>query len=289
MKLPDFFKSPRLNELKQKMGRGPHVFGSYAVDPTALTPEERILLETGEGIEISFDQITVLPDKTLAYKDSRVLLYIRDVHDYGRKQEAPRYHLAHCSTLRWMNSIGRFKQRYVIASETEGTFVLNYIANGKARNERRQLPVCQNCLDGLSFDKFSLGWDPHRRRTFVAAFKPARFFTSYPRSLHAHRPTYTASTAPLDTYPRNFSDISRRVRERANWRCEECRRDFSPEHWRRYLHAHHLNGDRRDNVPANLRSLCIVCHADQPLHHHLKSDPRYAELVSAIASGRFSI
>jgi hypothetical protein len=282
MKLPDFFKFAPLNELKRRMGLAADTFGTFAGDRERLTAGEQALLESGEGIEVSFDQLRVLPDNTLAYKNSRVLLYIRDVHVYGgrkRKDWYPRYHLSHCTTLKEMTAEGRFA-RYVIAAETEGEFVLNMISGGaKPRSERHRLPVCQNCLDGLAFGGFSLRHDRHTRAEYVRLFTPASFFKKYPRSLHPRMPRYTSVTAPLNNYTGDFNEISRRVRARAGWRCECCGRGLADERLRRYLHVHHQNGDRGDNTPANLQALCIICHADQPRHGHLKSHPDYKEFL----------
>lgn len=47
-----------------------------------LRPEEINRLAR-EGIEIPLDQVNVLPDGTLAYKNQRVVLYIRDVKHFG--------------------------------------------------------------------------------------------------------------------------------------------------------------------------------------------------------------
>jgi hypothetical protein len=289
MKLPDFFRSDLLNELKTRMGRAPNVYGSFSADPARLTAEERVLLESGKGIEVSFDQLTVLADKTLSYKDGRVLLYIRDVHAYGGRRDDwyPRYHLSHCKKLEEMTSAGRF-ERYVIASETSGEFLLNMIVKGSRRSERKRIPVCQICLENLSFDGFSLKQDRHSRRNYVSAFTPAKFFAVYPRSLHSKKPTYTSTNAPLDDYTDDFPKISRLFREQAGWRCSKCRKSFSLPRMRQYLHVHHKNGDRRNNSSGNLVALCIVCHAEEPMHQHLKRDPRYAALRQEVVTGTIS-
>lgn len=47
-----------------------------------------------DGIEVKFDEVQVLQDGTLAYKGYRVLLYIRDVSNFGQREEMPKFHLA---------------------------------------------------------------------------------------------------------------------------------------------------------------------------------------------------
>jgi len=233
------------------------------------------LLASGEGIDVTFDELTVLADGTLAYKDCRVLLYIRDVHVYGdRRRNEPRYHLSHCATLHDMTQKGRF-ERYVIATEVNGEFKLNIITGGIPKNEKRRLKVCQNCLAGLSFDGFTLQMRSSDRREFVSNFTPQRFFSKFPQSLHSHKPSFTDETAPLDTYSPDWPMISERTRREALWKCSKCQCDLSAPRLRKYLEVHHIDGRRQNNHPRNLSVVCIACHAKQPQHGHMKSTPRY--------------
>jgi len=73
-----------------------------------------------------------------------------------------------------------------------------------------------------------------------------------------------------DKYDIVFSDL---VRERSNWTCELCSRQF-PEGTRQALHCSHLFGRRylgtRFN-PDNCFSLCAGCHmkmGENPVEHH---------------------
>ena len=164
-----------------------------------LTMAESDLLTSGEGIEVPFDRLTVLKDGTLAYKNSRVLLYIRDVHVSGDRWRQPRYHFAHCKALRKMTENGRM-DGYAIAAEVEGFFTVNMMSNGTSKRRRCRLSACQNCLDTLSFDGFNFQWGHKRRKDFVSAFTPDRFFAIYPRALRAGRPVYDPDNVPRADY-----------------------------------------------------------------------------------------
>jgi hypothetical protein len=285
MKLPDFVSFEPLNNLRRRMGIPDDVFGDFSIEGTThrLTADELDRLTSGEGIDVSFDELTVLPDGTLAYKDSRVLLYIRDVHIHGDPDREPRYHVSNCTTLEQMRRSGRF-DRYVIATEANGVFKINLIGDAGLRSERRRLSVCQNCLSGLGFDGFDPQWPRSRRREFVGAFAPERFFAFYPQSLHRQRPAFDADTAPINDYTPDFDEVSKRLKEALGWQCQNagCRRVLDGS-LRQYLHTHHRNGDRSDNRRANLKVLCIGCHAEEPLHHHLKRTPQYAAYVRETA------
>jgi hypothetical protein len=125
MKLPDFFKFEPLNRLRSRMGIADGQYGSFSaeIDASRLTLDELDRL-TGDGIDIYFNELTVLPDGTLGYKGNRVLLYIKDVHVYGDQESEPRYHLFNCATLVNMTQSGRF-ERYVISTKSNGEFRIN--------------------------------------------------------------------------------------------------------------------------------------------------------------------
>lgn len=283
MKLPDFYQFEPLNDLRRRMGLGESDYGSLEVtlDPPRLTVEELDKLISGEGIDVSFDELTILDDGTLAYKDSRVLLYIRDVHQYGdRDAQEPRYHVAHCRTLQDMTERGRF-ERYVIAAEASGEFELNFINKGNKRAERRRLLVCRNCLTKLRFERFEELSRPKKHEA-VRLFTPEKFFRVYPRSLHSKLPTYNSKNAPIDDYPADWPTISRRTRAGAGWKCQKCNRNLSSKSLRQYLDVHHISGDRRDNSPRNLMVVCVGCHAEMPSHSHLKDSRRYRDYLAQI-------
>jgi hypothetical protein len=278
MKLPDFLKFPPLNDLKNRMGIPDDVYGTFSVeiDPGRLTPQELDLL-TGKGIEVSYDQITILPDGTFAYKDNRVLLYIRDVHVFGNQKPEPKYHLSKCATIEKMFQSGR-RERYVVSTKTNGNFHLNIIKAHKAIQDERHLSVCKNCLDCLSFKGFnSQTMNRNRKARFVAEFSPEHFFAVYSRSLHIEKPKYDSDTAPLNEYASNFGELSERLRRENAWRCQKCHRILSDPGHRRFLHVHHVNGVRSDNTRQNLKILCIACHADEANHSHMRKSPDYAE------------
>lgn len=59
-------------------------------------------LLNGKGQDFDdINEITPLKDHTLTYNNERVILYIRDVANYGHS-DLPRFHIAKCSTLQTM-------------------------------------------------------------------------------------------------------------------------------------------------------------------------------------------
>jgi hypothetical protein len=278
MRLPDFTADPGLIALRRLMGADAPGSFSPSYRPDKLTLAELEQLAT-RGKDVSIDDVVVLEDGTVSYKDSRVIVYIRDVISWGGQHDNPRFHVADCTTLQKMRQMN-LSGPYVVSIRGDGRFLINRI-NQHSKIDSLEIPlkVCQNCLSTLSFDNFSFSLSSRDRTKIVSRFAIPRFFEKYPKSLLYWRPTEDAATAPINDYPVDFEEISRRVREQRGWRCERCRRDFSVPVNREYLHVHHRNGMKNQNNEANLQVLCLGCHADEPQHAHLKNLGEYREFV----------
>jgi len=101
------------------------------------------------------------------------------------------------------------------------------------------------------------------------------------------------------SYPDNWSAISRSIRERADGRCEcegECglhggrlkprrceERNGEPARWakgRVILTVAHLNHDKPDCRPENLKAMCNRCHLRIDVTQHVANRRRRAEQTS---------
>lgn len=267
IKLPDFLAWPSLNRLRDRMG-APLVerFGAQQAGASDRVSLRERLEQT--GLDVTSDQIEVLADGTLAYQGYRVLVYIRDVNNAAY---LPRYHLAHCQTLETMYR-NRRAERYVVANSDSGLFHVNIKDEGRAGPMR--LDVCQNCLDHIGWQGFSSQLPRADRLARVGQFALKDFFTQYPRDLHARTPRHSAETAPRNEYAPDWADISKRTRDQRGYRCQKCGITLANAD-SHLMHVHHRNGLKYDNAPGNLEVLCIGCHADEPMHGHLKDQDAY--------------
>jgi hypothetical protein len=275
MKLPNFLMSDDLGRLKRAMGIPANRLGdvkAIEIKSDGVTPSENQRLGS-EGLEVDKPDVVALPDGTLSYKNRRILLYIRDITQYAGYFE-PRFHLADCITLQQMRENSRFG-RFVIASRDDGLFHLHYIDSGKRIDKR--LDVCQNCLDRLNYKGFRLSMRVGVRRAAVQVFKIADFFAGYPKTLHHSIPNHTDQTAPTNDYSPDFSSISRAYRQKRNWICETCTIPLSRLVLQRYLDVHHMDGQKNNNEEANLKSVCVHCHALEPSHRHITATLRYRD------------
>lgn len=289
MKLPDFLQSPALNQLRTRMGAVRLGELTLKSSPNRLTLAELESLVTG-GIDVgSLDEVRVLSDGSLAYKDRRVLLYIRDVSVFGgrqtRQDRNPRYHVSNCSTLQEMRASNRI-ERYVVAARDDGQFQVNFIRErSSVESSIIALRICQNCLSQLGWQGFGYHLARPAREQIVGAFTPRMFFEAYPRDLVFDADLEDEDTAPLNGYTEDFPEIANSIKRSLDYRCEQCHLDLSSYQLRRHLHVHHKNGQKFNNARSNLIALCLRCHANQPGHGHMRNTADYRQFLEAVGGG----
>lgn len=275
MRLPDFETDVELNSLRNAMGAA---LRNYSAAPSTdvLTIEEIERLAS-EGIEIPLDDVRVLNDGTHFYKGRRVIVYIRDVAEYGARISMPKYHLAMCDTLNKMIEEGRYKKRYVVATRDDGKFSIQKIRGEASVKSEEPLAVCQQCLDELKYRSFSLRMGSVQRATAVRDFSLTDFFGEFGRTCVWAVPKYDAVHAPANIYSPQFYRIAKALKQKRGYRCEQvkCTIDLSDRENQKFLHAHHIDADKSDSHPSNIKLLCIRCHALEFQHAHVKDNPDY--------------
>ena len=282
MKLVDFINDKELNELRRKMRAEIHPYSSPP-PRTTITPEEVEALAT-KGIDIPLTDVGVLNDGTFTYKGRRVVVYIRDVASYRDDYSLPKFHLAMCDTLLTMKSEGRYEKRYVVATREDGFFRIQIIKNNNVISSTDEgLIVCQNCLHGLHYKGFDRHDSRRKKEKALKEFSLGNFFEEFDRSPVWASPDYDAIHAPTNVYSPDFYTKAKLIKQHRGYICEDprCKRNLSkPEH-QRFLHAHHLNGDKTDNRPSNIKLLCIHCHAKAFNHTHIRDYERLQRILHA--------
>jgi hypothetical protein len=225
-------------------------------------------LET--GIEVKIDDIEILDNGLLSYKDRQVLLYIQDhgwsiteaIDDGGKGKK---YHVSYCVTLDSMHGRGRY-DRYVAKHDISGFFYIDGISRETEEYEdgETQLNVCKNCLKHLNYQDYddqSVG----RKKRIFNGFSAEVFFDTY-QQYFKYKPKFQSGKT-RSSYTDDWLEVSHNYRVDLNWKCEDCGIICLSK--KSLLHTHHKNGVKSDNSPSNLQALCVECHSKKPYHSHM--------------------
>jgi hypothetical protein len=144
-----------------------------------------------------------------------------------------------------------------------------------------ELKVCKLCLTNLTYKGYGRG-SRRRDKQIYHTFSLDEYFAAYPKNNITALPLHTDDTAPLNQYGIGFGETSTRYRSEHGWTCENetCRVDLSHPSHHKYLHTHHVNAQKHDDRRENHKALCIRCHAEEPMHTHLKNSRNYGEFMN---------
>lgn len=228
---------------------------------------EEIALELVKGVEIKLNELENGPSGLLSYQGMQVLLYIPDQGTSigavlsGNREVGKKFHVSHCEALIEMKRKNRF-ERYIATSGTSGSFEVQGI-DPVSRSEvtgTAHLYVCKFCLNKLNY-QFAR---TNRNASVIREkFDLSKFFETY-SSCFEYLPSRTSVAVGDGMYTKDWIDVSKNLRAKTGWRCEDCGVALA-EH-RHLLHVHHVDGVKNNNRPDNLRVLCKACHRNQPLH-----------------------
>jgi hypothetical protein len=240
-----------------------------------------IKLETG-GLEVKLEEI-VRVGPFLTYKgETLAILYIYnsnnsklDLESDAVDKSAPKFHFTWCKTLEQMTKKHRF-DRYILSRSKKNVFKVEALEREpsaiRTYGERHELTgielfSCQNCLNEMSYKGFAMRNPKPGRLDQVRHFSIEEFCDENDGNLAVMKftPKYTDRDVPSGAYTADFVEISRRVREGANWCCSSCHVDMT--NMKQGLHTHHISGVKSDNRNENLKVLCALCHKNIDQFH----------------------
>ncbi len=223
-----------------------------------------------EGLDVNISDIfssdkgelfVVLGDGSI----NKAVIHIVDISSWQEEWGYPRFHIHECEKIQEMKEHGK-NYRYRASSRKDGTF---YIMK-EDKKWKETLEICSYCLTkyNIRFNSKETKQTFPLKKYIQSSMKHSRFVD-----------------IPLDyctipnTYTKDWPKISGKVKERENYICSLCRRDFSSPECKEFLDTHHINADRRDNTKENLQVLCIECHAEQHNHNRIKETERYKKYL----------
>lgn len=160
MQLPNFLKDPELNRLREQMGATD--LGSFrlAFNVYRFTISDLEQSLAGGIIIADLSKVRTLDDKTLSYKDRRVLLHLRDVHVLpgefrGLPAPRPAFHFANCAEVRQIRGL-EIAPEVVLVAREDGEFKLRLVDGGDVSESHEHLSVCEECLRELDYADFDI-------------------------------------------------------------------------------------------------------------------------------------
>ena len=166
-----------------------------------------------------------------------------------------------------MRRVGR-RDRYVASQSKTGLFRVTCIDEA-TRNEidipQAKLYVCKNCLRLLNWSAYADG--EADRNSVWRSFDMQEFFSTF-QTFFRVLPEHTEKDHPIGGYVRDWSELSREIRCERGWVCAKCGVNLT-EH-PKLLHCHHKDGRVWNNRRLNIEALCVLCHADEPLHGRIR-------------------
>ena len=190
-------------------------------------------------------------------KGKPFVLYIRD-HSHQRRyggNDFRKFHVAQCRTLDEMGRGGR-SDRYFKKGDIDNPEF--FITFSETEVENKRLEVCKNCLNYMSSEKGD-------NRFNVNTFDMVSFFELYSKT---NLKPATRRPGVSDYYPADWTERSSRIREEANWICQDCGKSFINN--KSDLHVHHKSGVPGNSHRSNLEVVCSDCHANKFAHGHMK-------------------
>ena len=233
-----------------------------------------------ETIEISGITITPLhknfsiKNNELFYKNTKVLLYIRDQAMYGQPEDALKnyksaykFHLSWCQTLQTMFNSGKY-EKYVVSTRQDDVLLVRAIgSNNKVYESEQKLHVCRYCLSTLNYKGYRYATKAQKDKIYNE-FSLKEFFNVQNSDYSFHdMPKHDEYSAKTNIYPDNWEHVSELHRKLCHYQCERCGKDCSHDH--SLLHVHHKNGNKQDIRQSNLIALCLECHISE--HPHMKN------------------
>ena len=253
----------------EKMGDYRSEF-SLSVQETGETFEIDKGLSSTKGLDIALEDLES-NNGVLSVAGRQVLLFIPDQGSslddvLDNPEKGRRFHVAECITLDEMRRKKRF-ERYKATYNIGGIFEIygTSYRTGEDINAEARLCVCKNCLKYLNYKGYESGGGIPKRSIFND-FDIAEFLSEY-STLFKSMPS-RQDMIDKAGYSDDWEEISIKYRKSVGFKCEECRVNL--EQHKHLLHAHHINGNKRDNRRDNLSALCIDCHRKQPQHDYMR-------------------
>jgi hypothetical protein len=206
-------------------------------------------------------------------------LHITQAYFKNNKFTAPeklhKYHLHYCKALKDQKAKGNLdKYRVSLSKDETFHYVFSEKNGGVIKNQK--LDVCGYCSRDLQNKK-------------PKDFDLAKFLDEQPKTvLYGDSLEFLFDGLNVKGMDLDFNDLS--VEYRENWReisiarkkaenytCQECGWKPRNTNEKKYIHTHHMDKNKGNNLSSNLKVLCMDCHYNY--HPTLRKGEEYNKLL----------
>jgi hypothetical protein len=198
-------------------------------------------------------------------REYRGYMFIKEpyISQYGKY---PKFHLTRCKTIRDFINSGQFRIRYEFSNAR-----VNDLIDKQTREVYKDqvLDYCGNCSREL--------------------FESIQNTNDFHDTLDKSDIPDEITQVDIFGYVKNKERISKAHRESVNYTCDSCGVSPKSRFDKRYWHTHHIDGDKTNNNPSNLRCLCIKCHSEIDATHKRNFSKKNMQLeIDTFTSKYFS-
>jgi len=231
----------------------------------------------GEGLDSDLSDVfhtnkeelfTVLKDGSIR----KTVIHIVYISSWRGNWGYPRFHIYNCEKIKEMKQKKR-EYRYKASGKKDGNFFL--IKDNKEWYE--PLEICSYCLK-----TFNLNFKTNKtKQNFAIKNYIDKYFSDDVPKINIELDICTVPNRYSTCWP----EISKKRKEQENHKCEKCSIDLSRKEHKKFLHTHHVDGNKTNNTKENLTVLCIECHAKEFGHSHIRELPQYKKFIKKKREG----
>ena len=228
---------------------------------------DEIKFEKGEGLDRDLSDIFATNNKELFIISDGLIkksvIHIVDISFWRDNWGYPKFHIYRCETIKEMQSKEKI-HRYKASKGVNNEF---YLVK-KDKQWKETLELCSYCLN-----KYNSQCNTNKIKQDFSIKEWIEKPMSGSELPELELDIYTIP----NRYTEEWSNISYKRKEQANYTCQACEKDFSNKECKGFLHTHHVDANKRNNTRENLRVLCIECHCKEHNHGHMKQSSNYKE------------
>ena len=223
----------------------------------------------------------LLPDGSLV----RVNLYIatQNIDSYANFEYFTanhiqyKYHIFKCAVISNMFNSGR-KHRYKINNRDDGTFHYTFTSSAGrviGTNENQKINICGHCLKKFLHIQSVSDED-------VENFRLEEFYNKSNSFFNDIDVTDIEKGVSIRTniHSRLWNKISKQAKINRNYTCEKCGYIPRTDYDKRFIHTHHIKGNKYNNGEDSLQVLCVECHSNVDSSHSvIKESADYSDRI----------